>query len=220
MASNNSTASRALLVCKGPTRCSSTFGKRARNSGHFVLASCTRFSPKHDWPLSRTGRMRSGPWPLVTAIRRVSFAGAIAAFRAASMRARTALRFSAGLADMVTSWEVTKMPSAVERAKLARAALALNAGSPLPSLILMTDEKRMCDPVAAARLLPKGAAIILRHTMAETRRVLAQALSRIAHERGLLLLIAGDAPLAARIGAAGLHLPETRASEAKHWKCV
>ena len=35
------------------------------------------------------------------------------------------------------------MPSAVERAKLARAALALNAGSNLPSLILMTDEKRL-----------------------------------------------------------------------------
>jgi len=112
------------------------------------------------------------------------------------------------------------MPSAVERAKLARAALALNASFPLPPLILMTDEKRLRDPVAAARLLPKGAAIILRHTVAETRRALGQALSRIAHECGLLLLIAGDAPLAARIGADGLHLPEARASEAKHWKCV
>src|SRR6266704_5123402 len=67
------------------------------------------------------------------------------------------------------------MPSAVERAKLARAALALNANSPLPSLILMTDERRLRDPVAAARLLPKGAAIILRHTVAETRRALGQA---------------------------------------------
>ena len=112
------------------------------------------------------------------------------------------------------------MPSAVERAKLARAALALNAACRLPSLILMTDEKRLPDPVLAARLLPRGAAIILRHTVPETRRALGQALSRIAHERGLLLLIAGDAPLAARLGAGGLHLPETRASEAKHWKCA
>ena len=113
------------------------------------------------------------------------------------------------------------MPSAVERANIAaRAALVLNASFALPSLILMTDEKRLRDPVAAARLLPKGAAIILRHTMPETRRILAEALSRIAHERGFLLLIAGDAPLAARIGADGLHLPETRASEAKHWKAV
>ena len=112
------------------------------------------------------------------------------------------------------------MPSAVERAKLARAALALNAGSGLPSLILMTDEKRLRDPVAAARLLPKGAAIILRHTAPNTRRKLAEALCRIARERGLLLLIAGDGALAARIGADGLHLPETRASEARHWRCV
>ena len=112
------------------------------------------------------------------------------------------------------------MPSAVERAKLARVALALNAGSGLPSLILMTDERRLRDPVAAARVLPKGAAIILRHTQPEARAVLAEALRRIADERGLLLLIAGDAALAARIGADGLHLPETRASEAKHWKAA
>src|SRR5437868_10419813 len=112
------------------------------------------------------------------------------------------------------------MPSAVERAKLARAALAPNARSALPSLILMTDEKRLRDPAAAARALPRGAAIILRHTMPDTRRLLAQALIRIARERGLLLLIAGDAFLAAHIGADGLHLPETRVSEAMHWKAV
>ena len=110
------------------------------------------------------------------------------------------------------------MPSAVERAKLARAALALNAGSNLPPLILMTDEKRLRDPVAAALALPKGTAIIVRHTMPEARASLAQALRPIVHGRGLLLLIAGDAALAARIGADGLHLPETRMREAKHWK--
>jgi thiamine-phosphate pyrophosphorylase len=110
------------------------------------------------------------------------------------------------------------MPSAVERAKLARAALALNVNSGLPPLILMTDEKRVRDPVAAALALPKGTAIILRHTMPEARAALAEALRPIVHERGLLLLIAGDAPLAARIGADGLHLPETRVAEAKHWK--
>src|SRR6266851_8024053 len=74
-----------------------------------------------------------------------------------------------------------RMPSAVERAKLARAALALNAACRLPSLILMTDEKRLRDPVAAAQLLPKGAAILLRHTMSETRAALAESLNRIAH---------------------------------------
>src|SRR5258705_2082976 len=112
------------------------------------------------------------------------------------------------------------MPSAVERAKLARAALALNAGSDLPSLILMTDEKRLRDPVAAARALPKGAAIILRHTVPDTRHLLAEALRRVAREYGLLLLIAGDASLAARVGADGLHLPEARASDARHWNAA
>src|SRR5258706_11502416 len=112
------------------------------------------------------------------------------------------------------------MPSAVERAKLARAALALNASSALPPLILMTDERRLQDPVAAARTLPKGAAIILRHTQPEARASLAEALRRIAQERGLLLLIAGDASLPARIGANGLHLPETRACEARHWRAA
>jgi thiamine-phosphate pyrophosphorylase len=112
------------------------------------------------------------------------------------------------------------MPSVVERAKLARAALALNARSGLPPLILMTDEKRLKDPVAAAGTLPAGSAIILRHTQPGARASLAKALRRIAQERGLLLLIAGDAPLAARIGADGLHLPETRAFEARHWRAA
>jgi thiamine-phosphate pyrophosphorylase len=112
------------------------------------------------------------------------------------------------------------MASALARAKLARAALALNAGLRLPSLILMTDEKRLPDPFPAARALPRGAAIILRHTHAQTRASLAQALRRIAHERGLLLLIAADPALASRCGADGLHRPETRAREARHWKTL
>jgi len=123
------------------------------------------------------------------------------------------------------------MASAVARAKLARAALALNARrrqagntkgrlERLPPLILMTDEKRLSDPLAAARTLPRGAAIILRHTDANARAALAQALRGIARERGLVLLIAGDAGLAARFGAGGLHLPEARAREAAHWKAL
>ena len=110
------------------------------------------------------------------------------------------------------------MASALARAKLARAARALNLGSGLPPVILMTDQTRLRDPAAAARSLPEGSAIILRHTGEKARAALAAALKPIALERGLLLLIAGDAALAARIGAAGLHLPETRAREARHWR--
>src|SRR5262245_57764779 len=115
------------------------------------------------------------------------------------------------------------MASALQREKLARAARALNArarGCALPPLILMTDQARVPDPVAAARGLPRGSAIILRHTDASMRGALARTLAKIAREHELLLLVAGDARLAADVGAHGLHLPEARAREAAHWRAL
>jgi len=112
------------------------------------------------------------------------------------------------------------MASELARAKLARAARALNADLPLPYLILMTDENRLPDPKTAARALPKGSAVILRHRQARERCLLAQSLRPIISERALLLLISEDAELAKRIGADGLHLPEARAREAAHWKAI
>jgi thiamine-phosphate pyrophosphorylase len=113
------------------------------------------------------------------------------------------------------------MASVLARAKLARAARLLNARhAHLPPLILMTDQTRTGDPFAAARALPKGAAIILRHTDDGERAALAQSLRGIARRRGLRLLIAGDAPLAARLACDGLHLSEARSSEAAHWKAL
>ena len=121
------------------------------------------------------------------------------------------------------------MASRLAREQLARVAHTLNgmsgARNPvapprLPALILMTDERRVADPVAAARALPKDSAIILRHRDAKARRALAQALVKIARARGLLLLIAGDPTLAASVQAQGLHLSEMRAMEAAHWKAL
>jgi thiamine-phosphate pyrophosphorylase len=115
------------------------------------------------------------------------------------------------------------MAYALQREKLARAARALNAASEhphLPALILMTDQVRLPDPVAAARFLPRGSAIILRHTDAGARVALGLRLSDVARERGLLLLVAGDPRLAADIAAHGLHLPETKAREAAHWRAL
>jgi thiamine-phosphate pyrophosphorylase len=86
--------------------------------------------------------------------------------------------------------------------------------------MLMTDRVRVPDPVAAARLLPGGSAVILRHTDAAARVVLARVLLPVARERGLRLLIAGDPQLACAIGAHGLHLPESRAREAAHWRAL
>lgn len=108
------------------------------------------------------------------------------------------------------------------RAKLARAAAALNAraglAGRLPPLALMTDDLRLPDPLPAARALPRGSLVILRARDAERRAALAASLRAIAHECGLVLLIAADPVLAARAGADGLHLPEARANEAHHWR--
>ena len=113
------------------------------------------------------------------------------------------------------------MASQRERAKLARAACVLNARhASLPPLILMTDEIRLPDPVRAARFLPKGSAIILRHTNAVARAALARDLRAIAKARGLRLLIAGAPALAAVVDADGVHLPEARLKEAAHWKAM
>jgi thiamine-phosphate pyrophosphorylase len=115
------------------------------------------------------------------------------------------------------------MASASDRESLARAAYGLNASAgrkDLPPLILMTDENRVPDPVAVARHLPPGSAVIVRHTNARARAELAQALMRIARRFGLSVLIAGDPSLAAAVGATGLHLPEARAGEAAHWRAL
>lgn len=101
-----------------------------------------------------------------------------------------------------------------DRASLANQAHALKraarADPRLPALLLLTDERRLPDPLAAAAALPPGAGVILRHYNAEGRERLGRHLARLCRRRGLLLLVAGDLALARRLGAAGVHLPEHR----------
>jgi thiamine-phosphate pyrophosphorylase len=108
------------------------------------------------------------------------------------------------------------MSDSASRRKLARAAarLAVAAHSPLPPIILMTDDERLPDPLRAARALPRGSMVIVRARRDERRRALAQALRPITQARGLFLLIAGDVGLALAVGADGVHLPEARLGEA------
>lgn len=108
------------------------------------------------------------------------------------------------------------MSDSASRISLARAAerLANAARSKLPALILMTDDVRLADPIAAAKALPRGAGIILRTRDPQKRRSLALALRIVALERGLFLLIAGDVALARAVGADGVHLPQSRMGEA------
>ena len=94
---------------------------------------------------------------------------------------------------------------------LAEVARRLNLGhAPLPALILMTDDRRLADPLAAAARLPRGAAVILRHYAAADRPALARALAALCRRRGIRLLIAGDLGLGRAVGARGLHLPAHR----------
>ncbi|MDR3527013.1 MAG: thiamine phosphate synthase [Rhizomicrobium sp.] len=108
------------------------------------------------------------------------------------------------------------MSDSASRRNFARAAakLAATAGAELPALILMTDDERLADPLAAARALPRGAMVILRAREAAKRRNLALALREVARARGLFQLIASDIALARQIGADGVHLPEARLGEA------
>jgi len=76
----------------------------------------------------------------------------------------------------------------------------------------MTDDRK-ADWVRAARALPPGSVVVLRARSAKQRQALAGKLSGLA-----TLLIADDPQLAARSGAAGLHLPEGRMREAAHWR--
>jgi thiamine-phosphate pyrophosphorylase len=79
----------------------------------------------------------------------------------------------------------------------------------MPARILVTDDIRLPDPSRAVAALPPGSGLLLRHYDAGDRGDLARRLARIARKRRVIMLVAGsDWRLAARIGAAGIHLPE------------
>lgn len=93
----------------------------------------------------------------------------------------------------------------------ARAAAARRgAGRRLPVLWLFTDARRLPDPRAAAARLPRGmAGVVLRHDGEPGRKALGRDLARICRARRLALVVAGDARLAAALGA-GMHLRSGR----------
>ena len=76
----------------------------------------------------------------------------------------------------------------------------------LPVLWLFTDAARLPDPLAAAARLPLGlCGVVLRHDADPDRAALGMALARICRVRRLVLVVAGDVRLAARLRA-GVHL--------------
>lgn len=87
----------------------------------------------------------------------------------------------------------------------------------LPAFFALTDPQRTPDPVALARRLPRGSGLVLRHFGEPGQIALAGPLSRIARERGLVFLIAGDPVLARSVKAHGVHWPQRQAHRAPVW---
>lgn len=112
------------------------------------------------------------------------------------------------------------MADSLRRTQLARLAqrFARSARSRLPPLALFTDDERFPDPLPSVRALPRGSLVVLRHRSVMKRRALAQALSRVARERGLLWLVADDPNLAAEARAHGAHFPETKIGHIGRWR--
>ena len=86
----------------------------------------------------------------------------------------------------------------------------LNARTPrraMPSLLFVTDETRIPDPLRVISQLPRGTGIILRDDGVQRREDFAASIAVIARRRQLRLLIGSDGSVARQVGAAGLHLP-------------
>ena len=111
------------------------------------------------------------------------------------------------------------MLGAMKLAELAKRLNSKNArGLGLPPLVMITDSARLPDPLSAVARLPRGSAVLLRDYNLPSRDELAHELATLCRRHHLKLLIAGDAALAIRVGAAGLHLPEERISESRRWR--
>jgi thiamine-phosphate pyrophosphorylase len=94
----------------------------------------------------------------------------------------------------------------IDRHLLAWARAAAHRSAPFPPLWLFTDFGRLRDPRAAVASLPRGlAGVVFRHDEDPERLALGRALARICQDRRLILVVAGDARLAAALSA-GTHL--------------
>ncbi|WP_341893968.1 thiamine phosphate synthase [Ferrovibrio terrae] len=75
---------------------------------------------------------------------------------------------------------------------------------------LVTDARRLPDPLPAIRRLQSGDGVLFRHyELAPVRRLaLARQIAALCRRQGLVLLVAGDVRLARAVHADGLHLPQ------------
>jgi len=80
----------------------------------------------------------------------------------------------------------------------------------------MSDRTRIENPELIARVLPRGAAFILRDYDAPRRAILARRLQAICRARKILFFVGGDVALARSLGAEGVHLPAWMQAAARH----
>ncbi len=81
-------------------------------------------------------------------------------------------------------------------------------GERLPRVFFFTDSRRVPAPLAAIKALPDGCGVVFRDYERPDREALAGKMAAECRKRRLVLLVAGDAGLAARVGADGIHMPE------------
>jgi thiamine-phosphate pyrophosphorylase len=74
--------------------------------------------------------------------------------------------------------------------------------------LFFTDPDRVPDPVRVAERLPRGAGVVYRAFGAADAVSEGGRLARVCRRRGLVLFVGADPRLAARLGAAGVHLPQ------------
>lgn len=79
-----------------------------------------------------------------------------------------------------------------------------------PARWLVTDTRRLPDPLPAIRWLKPGEGVLFRHyeLPGPARLRLARQVAELCRRQGLVLLVAGDARLARAVNADGLHLPQ------------
>jgi len=77
-----------------------------------------------------------------------------------------------------------------------------------PSLWLFSDPQRLPDPAKLLAALPPGSGVVFRPYGLKDAEAIGRRLRRLTSRLGQILLVAGDARLARRLGADGLHLPE------------
>jgi len=147
---------------------------------------------------------------LLTATSATASALRPAATEATAIRLRTSCKLIAMVFAVMLSAMDANLLAWARAVKSRQRANACGTSSRIPPLWFFTDSLRTPDPLPAIAALPRGlAGIVLRHDGVAGRATLARQAARLAHARRLVLVIAGDARLAAAVGA-GVHLREGR----------